>query len=211
VRGKTFTMVTETYRLLRHAEAKRVLFLVDRNNLGRQAEIEFENFRTPEDGTPFGELYNVQRLRGGLVLGSTHVVIEFAHRDGLPIGAPLTHDLGHYRHQIPGEVISNLRHQLAEIRPEHRLTDVLEECVRIREDLGYPITITPYSQYVATQAAINVASEQRYGVVIDELVRFAAGTYGTDSGYLHMNQDLRDRFLSAPAGLSAAGHHDFAG
>ncbi|MGY1962466.1 DEAD/DEAH box helicase family protein [Nocardia gipuzkoensis] len=52
---------TETYRLLRYAGAKRVLFLVDRNNLGRQAQREFENFRTPEDGTSFGNLYNVQR------------------------------------------------------------------------------------------------------------------------------------------------------
>lgn len=78
--GKTFTMVTEAYRLLRHAGAKRVLFLVDRNNLGRQAESEFENFKTPEDGTPFGELYNVQRLRSDVVLGSTHVVISTVQR-----------------------------------------------------------------------------------------------------------------------------------
>jgi type I restriction enzyme, R subunit len=78
--GKTFTMVTETYRLLRYAGAKRVLFLVDRNNLGRQAQAEFENFKTPEEGTPFGELYNVQRLRSGVVLDSTHVVISTVQR-----------------------------------------------------------------------------------------------------------------------------------
>lgn len=78
--GKTFTMVTEAYRLLRHAGGRRVLFLVDRNNLGRQAQAEFENFRTPEDGTPFGELYNVQRLRGGIVLDSTHVLISTVQR-----------------------------------------------------------------------------------------------------------------------------------
>ncbi|WP_219414720.1 DEAD/DEAH box helicase family protein [Pseudonocardia nigra] len=78
--GKTFTMVTETYRLLRHAGARRVLFLVDRNNLGRQADGEFDNYRTPEDGTAFGELYNVQRLRSGVVLDSTHVVISTVQR-----------------------------------------------------------------------------------------------------------------------------------
>jgi type I restriction enzyme R subunit len=78
--GKTFTMVTEAYRLLRHANAKRVLFLVDRNNLGRQAQGEFENFKTPEDGTPFGSLYNVQRLRSDVVLDSTHVVISTVQR-----------------------------------------------------------------------------------------------------------------------------------
>ncbi|MGW3996390.1 DEAD/DEAH box helicase family protein [Amycolatopsis sp. NPDC004772] len=78
--GKTFTMVTETYRLLRYAGAKRVLFLVDRNNLGRQAQNEFDNFRTPEDGSPFGEMYNVQRLRSDVVLDSTHVVISTVQR-----------------------------------------------------------------------------------------------------------------------------------
>jgi oxaloacetate decarboxylase alpha subunit len=122
----------------------------------------------------------------------------FAAADGMPTGAPLRHDLNHYRHQIPGGVISNLRFQLAEIRMDHRLDEVLEECVRIRADLGYPIMITPYSQYVATQAAINVASGERYGVVIDELVRFARGAYGDDSGYTWMDENLRDRFLSLP-------------
>lgn len=148
--------------------------------------------------------------RNARVMGLTPLVDEellqsvsqrlagFARRDGLPLGTPLRHDLNHYRHQIPGGVISNLRHQLAEIRLDHRLDEVLEECVQIREDLGYPIMITPYSQYVATQAAINVASGERYGVVIDELVRFAQGRYGDDSGYTWMDQDLRDRFLSLP-------------
>ena len=78
--GKTFTMVTETYRLLRHAGARKVLFLVDRNNLGRQADSEFANYRTPDDGTPFNALYNVQRLRSGIVLDSTHVVISTVQR-----------------------------------------------------------------------------------------------------------------------------------
>ncbi|WP_199431194.1 DEAD/DEAH box helicase family protein [Qaidamihabitans albus] len=78
--GKTYTMVTETYRLLRHANARRVLFLVDRNNLGRQAQSAFDNYRTPDDGTPFSELYNVQRLRSDVVLGSTHVVISTVQR-----------------------------------------------------------------------------------------------------------------------------------
>jgi oxaloacetate decarboxylase (Na+ extruding) subunit alpha len=122
----------------------------------------------------------------------------FAAADGLPSGVPLPHDLDHYRHQIPGGVISNLRHQLAEIRMDHRLAEVLEECVQVRADLGYPIMITPYSQYVATQAALNVASGERYGVVIDELIRLARGFYGEDSGYTWMDENLRDRFLSLP-------------
>ncbi len=60
--GKTFTAVNSVYRLVRHAGAQRVLFLVDRANLGVQAVREFEGFDTPDDGRKFTELYNVRRL-----------------------------------------------------------------------------------------------------------------------------------------------------
>ncbi len=60
--GKTFTAVNSVYRLIKLANARRVLFLVDRSNLGRQALGEFQQFVTPDDGRKFGELYNVQRL-----------------------------------------------------------------------------------------------------------------------------------------------------
>jgi type I restriction enzyme, R subunit len=59
--GKTFTAITSIYRLVKHGGA-RVLFLVDRGNLGRQAEKEFQQYVTPDDGRKFTELYNVQRL-----------------------------------------------------------------------------------------------------------------------------------------------------
>jgi type I restriction enzyme, R subunit len=60
--GKTFTAVTQTYRLLRHAGARRVLFLVDRNNLGRQAHAEFDKYRTPDENRKLTDLYNVDML-----------------------------------------------------------------------------------------------------------------------------------------------------
>ena len=60
--GKTFTAVNAIYRLVRCAGARRVLFLVDRANLGRQAVREFEGFDAPDDGRKFTELYNVRRL-----------------------------------------------------------------------------------------------------------------------------------------------------
>ncbi|MFI6454077.1 DEAD/DEAH box helicase family protein [Streptosporangium amethystogenes] len=78
--GKTFAAVTQTYRLLKHAGARRVLFLVDRNNLGDQAAGEFRNYTTPDDGRKLSELYNIQRLAGGVVLGSTEVVITTIQR-----------------------------------------------------------------------------------------------------------------------------------
>jgi len=60
--GKTFTAATLAYRLLAHAGAHRILFLVDRNNLGRQTLKEFQTYRPPGTGRLFTELYNVQRL-----------------------------------------------------------------------------------------------------------------------------------------------------
>jgi type I restriction enzyme R subunit len=60
--GKTFTAVTAAYRLIKFGGARRVLFLVDRGNLGRQALREFQGYVTPDDGRKFSELYNVQHL-----------------------------------------------------------------------------------------------------------------------------------------------------
>ncbi|MFH9708421.1 DEAD/DEAH box helicase family protein [Streptomyces luteogriseus] len=73
--GKTFTAVTEVYRLLRFAGARRVLFLVDRNNLGRQARAEFDKYRTPDENRKLTDLYNVDMLgRGGLQETSSVVI-----------------------------------------------------------------------------------------------------------------------------------------
>jgi type I restriction enzyme R subunit len=60
--GKTYTACAFTYRLIKYAGACRVLFLVDRANLARQAKGEFDQFVTPDNGRKFTELYNVQRL-----------------------------------------------------------------------------------------------------------------------------------------------------
>ena len=120
-----------------------------------------------------------------------------AGQDRLPIGAPLEYDYGQYIHQVPGGVISNLRHQLAQMRILHRLEEVLEETVRVRRDLGYPIMITPHSQFVVSQSAINVVVGERYRIVIDELIQFAQGVYGDDSGYTWMDPNLKDRLLAS--------------
>ncbi|MFF7748029.1 DEAD/DEAH box helicase family protein [Streptomyces sp. NPDC007971] len=89
--GKTFTAVTETYRLLRHAGARRVLFLVDRNNLGRQARAEFDKYRTPDENRKLTDLYNVDMLgRGGLQDTSSVVVSTIQRMYALLKGEPLT-------------------------------------------------------------------------------------------------------------------------
>jgi type I restriction enzyme R subunit len=78
--GKTFTAVTTAYRLIKHADASRILFLVDRNTLGEQAEGEFTNYVPRDDGRRFADIYNVQRLTGRAVLGSTNVMISTIQR-----------------------------------------------------------------------------------------------------------------------------------
>ena len=78
--GKTYTAVTESYRLLKHAGFRRVLFLVDRNNLGDQTLREFQNYATPDDGRRFTELYNADKLTGAGMVDSSHVVISTIQR-----------------------------------------------------------------------------------------------------------------------------------
>lgn len=78
--GKTYTAVTLTYRLLKHAGFKRVLFLVDRNNLADQSAGEFSNYATPDDGRRFTEIYSVQKLQAAGMLASSDVVISTIQR-----------------------------------------------------------------------------------------------------------------------------------
>lgn len=78
--GKTFTAITEVYRLLKHADAKRVLFLVDTKNLGEQAEQEFMSFMPNDDNRKFTELYNVQRLKSKHIAGDSQVCISTIQR-----------------------------------------------------------------------------------------------------------------------------------
>ncbi|MET3176010.1 UNVERIFIED_ORG: type I restriction enzyme R subunit [Arthrobacter sp. UYCu721] len=78
--GKTYTAVTLSYRLLKYAGFKRILFLVDRNNLADQTAGEFSNYATPDDGRRFTEIYAVQKLQAVGMLGSSDVVISTIQR-----------------------------------------------------------------------------------------------------------------------------------
>jgi len=78
--GKTRMAVTEAYRLLKFGGFKRVLFLVDRNNLADQTKREFADWSTPDDGRKFTELYNVSKLQSGGMATSDKVVISTIQR-----------------------------------------------------------------------------------------------------------------------------------
>ena len=78
--GKTTVSRAEGYRLLRYGGAKRILFMVDRINLGEQALREFRNYVTPDDGRKLGELYNIQLLRSNQIDAAANVVITTIQR-----------------------------------------------------------------------------------------------------------------------------------
>ncbi|MGB6130656.1 MAG: DEAD/DEAH box helicase family protein [Acidobacteriaceae bacterium] len=78
--GKTYTACNFLYRLIKFAAAQRVLFLVDRANLGRQALKEFQAFRTPDDGRLFTELYNVQHLQSNRIESVAKVCVATIQR-----------------------------------------------------------------------------------------------------------------------------------
>ena len=126
-------------------------------------------------------------------------LLRIAELEDLPVGKPLEYDHGVYSHQIPGGVISNLRSQLTQLGIGDKLDEVLAEVVRIIEDMGYPIMITPASQFIVSQAAVNVATGERYKEVLDSMIETALGVWGwEDAGVPWMNPNVRDRFLSQP-------------
>lgn len=124
-----------------------------------------------------------------------------ARRQGLPIGAPVEYDLAQYEHHVPGGVISHLRHQLTQLKMAHRLDEVLAEVGRVRAELGYPIMVTPFSQFVCTQATLNVISGERYSHVPDEVIQLVLGHWGQEAAQ-DVDANVRDRILAAPRARS---------
>jgi oxaloacetate decarboxylase alpha subunit len=120
-----------------------------------------------------------------------------ACEEGLPIGKPMEYDQSQYGHQVPGGMISNMRHQLKIVGMEHKMDAALEEAGRVRAEFGYPIMVTPLSQYVGTQAAINVIVGERYREVPDQVIQYALGIWGKEGAEL-MDPQVKDKILSRP-------------
>lgn len=103
---------------------------------------------------------------------------DLADREGFPVGAPMEYDEFHYQHQMPGGMLTNWRFQLEQAGLEGRFNEILEEIVRIRAELGWPIMVTPFSQIIAVQAMLNVVENERYRSVPDEIKMYALGHFG---------------------------------
>ena len=78
--GKTYTACLAAYRMLSYTPMRRVLFLVDRNNLGKQAEGEFGTFRLTENGEAFNTIFTVNRLRSSFIPSDSNVIISTIQR-----------------------------------------------------------------------------------------------------------------------------------
>ncbi len=101
-----------------------------------------------------------------------------AEREGKPRGRIAKYDPALYEHQVPGGMISNLRSQLKAVGMEDRLPAILEETAQVRRDLGYPIVVSPFAQFIVTQAVLNVVQGERYRTIPDEVRKYAMGFYG---------------------------------
>ncbi|HSK30798.1 MAG TPA: hypothetical protein VLA17_12630 [Candidatus Limnocylindria bacterium] len=122
----------------------------------------------------------------------------------LPIGRPLEYDAFHPLHQVPGGMISNFRFQLANLGKRDKLSQVIEEVARVRAEFGYPIMVTPYSQFFGVQAAINVMVGERYKEVTDEVLLYSLGFWGEEEAQ-GIESNLKDRLLSGARARELAG------
>jgi len=142
------------------------------------------------------------RRRGhqvGIDLAPVREVAErlayIAEKEGKPVGTPNEYDEFHFLHQCPGGMVSNLAYQLETMGLKGRLEEILEEAWHVREDLGYPIVVSPFAQYIVTQAVLNVVGRdrgrERYEAVPDEVRLYVRGGYGEIAGPIAPN--LYDR------------------
>lgn len=103
---------------------------------------------------------------------------DLAAQEGFPVGRPMEYDSFHYRHQMPGGMLANWRFQLRQNGLEHRFDEILHEVAHVREELAWPIMVTPFAQIIAVQAMLNVVHGERYRVVPDEVKMYALGHFG---------------------------------
>jgi oxaloacetate decarboxylase alpha subunit len=116
--------------------------------------------------------------------------------EGFPQGKPMAFDAAYFHHQLPGGMIGTMRRQLNEIRQPQLEAAIIDEMGRVRQELGWPIVMTPFAQMLQTQAFINVTGKERYATVPDEIIRFALGRFGRPN--VPIDPQVMDRIESLP-------------
>jgi len=121
---------------------------------------------------------------------------QLAEAEGLLVGRPQAFDAAYLRHQLPGGMVGTMRRNLAESRLSHLEAAAVAELGRVRQELGWPIVMTPFSQMMLGQAVMNVTGKERYGVVPDEVIRYALGRFGKPN--VPIDPNVMDRIDSLP-------------
>jgi oxaloacetate decarboxylase alpha subunit len=121
---------------------------------------------------------------------------RLAEAEGLPAGRPMSFDAAYLRHQLPGGVVGTMRRHLGEARLAHLESAVIAELARVREELGWPIVMTPFAQMILTMAVMNVTGRERYGVIPDEVIRYALGRFGRP--HMPIDGEVMDRIMALP-------------
>ncbi|MBQ4526245.1 MAG: DEAD/DEAH box helicase family protein, partial [Bacteroidaceae bacterium] len=194
--GKTYTACLASYRMLAYTKMRRVLFLVDRNNLGKQAEGEFGTFRLTENGDSFNTIYSVNRLKSAKIPSDSNVVISTIQRlFSLLKGEEITDTDDDDNDNTTGEVVlpdnPNLPHDFFDLI-------IIDECHRSiygnwRKVLEYfdtarliGLTATPIPETMAffnNNRVVNYTLEQSIidGVNVDHRV-YRIKTQATEEG-----------------------------
>jgi oxaloacetate decarboxylase (Na+ extruding) subunit alpha len=128
-----------------------------------------------------------------------------ADDEGFQRGAPVEYSVAAIQQQFPGGMMGTLREQLKQVNMSERLPEVLEEAIRVREEMGWPIMATPFSQLVGIQALLNVVQGERYATIPDENLMYLAGWYGKPPG--EVDPEVLDRAAATARGkqMMAAG------
>ncbi|ROT45785.1 pyruvate/oxaloacetate carboxyltransferase [Pusillimonas sp. NJUB218] len=127
---------------------------------------------------------------------ASDALLREARLRNLPEGRPLLYDEAYYRHTLPGGVLSTTARQLKEMGKGHLMPAVVEEAQQVRADLGWPIVVTPFAQYIVTQAALNVMAGERYQRISDEVVDMLLGDWGPMPGLV--DPELLNRVHDLP-------------
>jgi len=123
---------------------------------------------------------------------------RLAEAEELPAGRPQGFDAAYLHHQLPGGTVGTMRRHLAESRLSHLEGAVLEELDRVRQELGWPIVMTPFAQMVIAQAVMNVTAGPggRYNTIPDEVIRYALGRFGKPN--VPIDAKVMERIESLP-------------
>ena len=119
-----------------------------------------------------------------------------AEAEGLPTGHPLPFDAAYFHHNLPGGMVGTMRRHLADHGAAHLEQAVIEEMGRVRRELGWVIVMTPFAQMLQTQAMLNVTGKERWGVIPDEVIRFAIGKFGHP--VMPVDPEVMDRIMANP-------------